>query len=93
MLSSRCAKFALIATLLFAHMVYAGHHPLLDNGSRADCQICLQASSGMLAPPCAELPRFTDYSHHAPVCVSREPVRSANTANPHPPRAPPHSIA
>ncbi len=49
------ARVVLIAALLFAQTVYAGHVQLHVNDEQTDCQICLHAATGSTALPCNQL--------------------------------------
>lgn len=60
MQTSFSARVVLIAVLLFAQTVYAGHVLLHVNGEQTDCQICLHGASGSAALPCNELRLLAD---------------------------------
>jgi len=81
---------ALVAALVFSQALYAGHSVSHDKGGRADCQICLQASSSVAISPDAI--QLVIPSYHPPANRSyRSPVAPVRSPNQHLSRAPPAS--
>lgn len=88
-MSSWLARFSLLAALVLSQALYAGHSISHAYGDRADCEICLQASSGSAALTCSEIPPLVTV---APTVVESGvaiPAASKTYPNLYPPRAPP----
>jgi hypothetical protein len=82
-------RFSLLAVLVLSQALYAGHAVSHISGDQADCQICLQASSGGAALVSTEFEPLLPF-HGAPPAVSRfTPAAIVSFPNSHPTRAPP----
>lgn len=85
-------RYGLILALVFAQTLYAGHNNLHQNTDFADCQICLQSSSGGAALPVAHVAVTpTDWGRpQSAEYTSRSSISSYPDS--HPTRAPPVSL-
>lgn len=89
MLAPLPTRLALIAVLVFAQALYAGHSVVHDSGGSSDCQICLQTSVGGAALPTSGFANdIPVYVPIRPECYTA-PVAPAFLTFSHQSRAPP----
>jgi len=83
------ARIALLAALVFSQALYAGHALQHGNDQQADCQVCLQASTGHGALPCQPPTPAINAAPSGPMLQVVEPGYRTTLSVSHPSRAPP----
>jgi len=90
MTASFLARVCLLAVLVFSQALLADHAIQHNNGNLADCQFCLQSSTGSAALPTGETNLFiatrplSSHTYSHPALVPNSAFANAN-----PSRAPP----